>query len=221
MRTQSVFLLFGLIVQGLLPSIAFAQTKPSEQRFENRDIQLLWPVSCSSQSGLERSWSTNRSTGYQEIIGVDAVWGSIRKASVIDGERVEIKGHVGGSVCELLSDVPKKEYIWRTESIKDKDGITVYINVRQKTSFSRLSRYFKVNYLDDYRFELTVSVDEFFTPEDAQKIRAGEVLKNRQFFLLFKLNVERDNNTPAFYQYTYDVLEPKGRNSEMKINFRE
>jgi hypothetical protein len=218
MKIKNGFLVCGILFQCLLSANVFSQSNPSEQRFENRDVQLLWPVNCFSQSGLERSWSSTRTSSYQELIGVDAVWGSIRKASVIDGQTVVLKGHLGGSVCELG---PNQNYIWRTESIRDKEAISVYINVRQKTSTSRLSKYFKVNYLDDYRFDLSVPLDDFFSPEDVQKIRMGEVLKNRQFYMLFMINQDKDNNTPAFYRFTYDVMEPQGRVSDMKINFRE
>jgi hypothetical protein len=221
MNIQSGFLVFIFLFNFFLSANISSQTTSSEQKFENAGAQLLWPVNCLSQSGLERLWSSSRNGVYQDTIGVDAVWGSIRKASVIDGQRVVIKGYVGGSVCELFSDAPKREYIWRTESIRDKEAISVYINVRQKTSTARMSKYFKVNYLDDYRFDLSVPLDDFFSPEDAQKVRLGEVLKDRQFYLLFKLNIDRDNNTPAFYRFTYDVMGPQGRISDLKINSRD
>jgi hypothetical protein len=145
MNIQSGFLVFIFLFNFFLSANISSQTTSSEQKFENAGAQLLWPVNCLSQSGLERLWSSSRNGVYQDTIGVDAVWGSIRKASVIDGQRVVIKGYVGGSVCELFSDAPKREYIWRTESIRDKEAISVYINVRQKTSTARMSKYFKVN----------------------------------------------------------------------------
>jgi hypothetical protein len=218
MRTRFFFFSLSVLVQAFCSGYVFGQNSTIEQRFVSQNVQLLWPVNCSTRNGLERSWSNSNSSGFQELVGVDAVWGGIRKASVVDGDRVEITGHVGGSVCELFVDGSKREYIWRTESIRDNDGINVYINVRHKHSTSRVSRYFKLKFIDDYRYELSVSVDDFFSPEDAEKIRAGKVLKSRRFYMIFKLNVSRDNNTPAFYQYTYDVSAPEGRTSQLMIS---
>lgn len=202
---------------GSIQTTVLAEVTRSEQKFEKKDIQGLWPVVCLKSSGLENSWSLST---YQNTIGVDAVWGRIRKASVINREKVVIKGEVGGVVCELFSEKPK-EYIWRTESIRDLQSIDVYINVRKLIASKRVSKYFKLQFLDDYRFEISIDIEDFFTPEDADKIRLGQVLKQKNFYMIFKLNDNSNNNAPAFNKYTYDVLPPEAGVSTLQINLKE
>jgi hypothetical protein len=164
---------------------------------------------CDAQKGLNFD-----STTFQKFIGFDGLAVALAEGSVINGEKVILKGQARGALCDNIG-FENKEFVWRYKAM---DPEVYHVKIEYRPSHPR-SKVIK-NSIDGW-FTIEIAAEDFFTPNDLENIRRGEGIENVEFTVAFGVRrTKKYDDSLSFFDRVFLVPPPALLNKVFRRNYK-